>query len=81
MIAFVWMLLTLANCGRSGPTEALLAPVPADLLVCFDGGVPAPPEGPMTNSEVLSLIAGLKLSETEKALCGKRLIAFYERQL
>lgn len=32
----------------------------------------------MTKAQVMKLVARLKLSETEKVQCGKRLIAFYD---
>jgi hypothetical protein len=32
----------------------------------------------MSKAEVLTLISKLKLSETEKIECGKRLISFYD---
>jgi len=54
--------------------------LPPDLLVCFDQTVPAPKPGPMTKAQALKLIGRLKLSETEKVACGKRLLAFYEVQ-
>lgn len=54
-----------------------LPPIPADLKVCFDSIVPAP-KGALNKSEVIELIASLKLSEADKTACGKRLIVFYE---
>lgn len=73
--------LTLIGCAASGPTEPLLPPIPADLKVCFERTVPAPAQGPLTKEDVINLIADLKRSETEKTLCGQRLITFYESLL
>jgi hypothetical protein len=48
---------------------------------CFNAMVPAPQTGPKTKIEVVQLIAALKKSERQKSECGRRLIAFYEKQL
>ena len=74
------LLMTLTGCGLFGRNEPAthLPPLPSDLRVCFESTVPAPDAGITTKAEVLDLIAGLKRSELEKTLCGKRLIAFYE---
>ncbi len=52
-------------------------PLPADLKICFDEIVPAPNIGAMSKADVINLIVDLKMSEFEKVLCGKRIIAFY----
>lgn len=40
-----------------------------------------PPEGPMSKSQTIALIAALRKSEVAKSQCGKRLIAFYEAHI
>lgn len=77
----VLVTLTLTGCAAFGPTEPPLPPLPADLGVCFERTVPAPAQGPITKEQVINLIADLKRSETEKTLCGQRLITFYESLL
>ena len=70
---------SLTGCATSGINTPLLYPeLPADLRLCFDSAVAKPKAGPMTKAEVLALVSKLKLSETEKIECGKRLVAFYD---
>jgi hypothetical protein len=57
-----------------------LAPVPADLKVCFGQFVPMPGKGAMSRQQTAALIAELKRSELAKSQCGQRLIGFYETQ-
>lgn len=71
--------MTLTGCVTSG-SNVSLAPVPGDIVACFNKLVPAPKPGPMSKKEVVSLIGKLKGSELEKSLCGKRLIQWYETQ-
>lgn len=71
--------MTLSGCVTSGRIGKPSYPeLPADLRVCFDSAVAAPKVGVMTKSQVMNLIAKLKLSETEKIDCGKRIIAFHD---
>lgn len=70
--------LTVSGCATSGVSLRPLPVLPTDLRVCFDSTVAEPKPGAMTKSDVFRLIAKLKLSETEKVACGKRLIAFYD---
>lgn len=71
--------MMLTSCVSSGPTTVSLKvpAIPSDLRSCFDYIVPAP-KGPLTRGQVMKLISSLKLSETEKVRCGKRLIHFYK---
>jgi hypothetical protein len=69
-----------ASSGRLAGDSVALAPVPADLRVCFARLVPPPPPGPLTKKQVIRLIGELKASELAKSRCGKRLIAWYETQ-
>lgn len=78
LVASALVALTATGCATSGSSLRPLTVLPADLRVCFDRSVPAPKPGPMTKSDVFRLIAKLKLSETEKVACGKRLIAFHD---
>lgn len=85
LAASVLMLTTLAGCATfsAGRDEhvAALSPVPRDLRVCFNRLTPMPPEGPMSKSQTIALIAALRKSEVAKSQCGKRLIAFYEAHI
>ena len=82
--AFVSALLalTLTGCVTSGPQAPIVIkplPIPADIKLCFEQVVPAPPKGKSLNKEqVIRLIAKLVQSDATKAECGKRLIKFYE---
>lgn len=78
LVASALVALTATGCATSGSSLRPIPVLPADLRVCFDSTVPAPKPGPMTKSDVFRLIAKLKLSETEKVECGKRLIAFHD---
>lgn len=79
MIASVFLVMTLSGCATSGRfVEPSYPELPADLRVCFTDTVPAPKAGPMSKADVIKMIAALKLSETTKADCGTRLIAFYD---
>jgi hypothetical protein len=69
-----------ASSGRLAGDSVALAPVPADLKVCFARLVPPPPPGPLTRKQVIRLIGELKTSELAKSRCGKRLIVWYETQ-
>jgi len=53
--------------------------MPSDLPACFGRLVTAPKLGPMTKREVYTLITQLRRSELEKAQCGERALAFYDR--
>jgi len=60
----------------------VVAPLPADLTLCFSKTTPKPdPAKPMTRADVLRLIARLRRSEMELTACGKRLQAFYNQIL
>ena len=80
LIVSALVALTLSACATSG--SRIVAPsypqLPADLRVCFSTQVAPPSAGVMTKKRVMSLIAALKKSESEKTDCGKRLIAFYD---
>lgn len=78
--------LTLTGCAGFGaskvptPEQTTLAPIPADMRVCFDTAVPKPPAGNLTRAQAFAIIAALKRSELMKSQCGKRLVQFYEAQ-
>ena len=79
LVVSALLALTLTGCATSGTKPTLFYPeLPADLRLCFDSSVAKPKAGPMTKAEVLTLVSKLKLSETEKIECGKRLISFYD---
>jgi hypothetical protein len=81
LLASACLLLTLTACAGSGTVRSpSLAPIPADLKVCFNRTVPAPPPGPLSRKQVVDLIAKLKQSEAAKTYCGRRLIGWYETQ-
>jgi hypothetical protein len=73
--------MILTGCASFGNSPTNLPPVPTDLPDCFNKTVEAPPAGIVTKAQILRLIAELKRSETEKSMCGNRLIAFYESLL
>lgn len=73
--------LALAGCASAPPAtpRVSLPPVPDDIKACAEKYVPAPAgAGPMTQREVVALIARLKASDEAKGGCLKRLIALYE---
>lgn len=77
----VCLIMTLTACASFGPTkiQELDYPIlPPDLRTCFEEVVPAPSRGVLKKAQVITLIADLKLSETEKVDCGERLISFYD---
>lgn len=79
-VAGVLIAATLSGCVTSGSKslKGTLTEIPSDLRLCFDRTVKAPPKGPLSKAQVMNLVAELKVSETEKVACGKRLIAFYD---
>lgn len=78
LVASALVALTTTGCATSGSRVPLPPPtIPADLAICFDTAVPAPKAGPMSKSKVIALVTALKVSETEKINCGKRLIKFH----
>lgn len=73
--------MTLGGCVTSGSTSSpSLAPIPGDIVTCFNSIVPAPKQDTLTKRDIVRLIGDLKKSEAAKSACGKRLIGFYDAQ-
>lgn len=73
--------MTLGGCVTSGSTSSpSLAPIPGDIVACFNSIVPAPKQATLTKRDIVRLIGDLKKSEASKQGCGKRLINFYDAQ-
>ena len=72
--------LTLGGCVTSGSNGTSLAPIPGDIVTCFDSIVPAPKKQELTKKDIVRLIGDLKKSEMSKSQCGKRLIGYYDAQ-
>lgn len=76
-------MLTLAGCASSSRVQVAereLAPVPADIKVCFSTTYKLPPGANYTKAQVVEIIASLIKQDKVKSACGKRLIAWYEAQ-
>jgi hypothetical protein len=72
--------MTLGGCVTSGSSGTALAPIPGDIVTCFDSIVPAPKQATLTKRDIVRLIGDLKKSEQSKSQCGKRLIGYYDAQ-
>lgn len=74
--------LTLLSACETFSKEVVvqIGPVPSDLQVCFDRMVEFPDVVTLSEKDVVDLIGELRLSETEKALCGERLLEWIEDQ-
>lgn len=75
-----FLLMSLTACGESGTSVTGRAPIPGDIKVCLNKLVPKPNEI-KTKAQIAGILADLRRNDVSKTLCGRRLIALYEKQI